>query len=178
MTNIPTLFFAFYSLCYLPVGRTSLHHTRLVFFPLKTKSHTVNFSLDLCCYFLMLGMISRDSYVGYSLLMKTLNLFCACEFKCVCVCVSQQLCIIKINDIVHLLPKHRHTHTSNKPSWRSRLCFSKRTIFCLPLWLSLSRSLFISPSISISLSAQNAKLLHFSLAPLLPCSSTHLVINS
>ena len=105
-----------------------------------------------------------------------------------CVCVSRQFmwagCIIKINDIACPLPKQRHTHThthihtATNPSWRLRLCFSKRTIFCLPLWLSLSHSLFISPSISISLSAQNAKLLHFSLAPLLPCSSTHLVINS
>lgn len=70
------------------------------------------------------------------------------------------------------------THIATNPSWRLRLCFSKRTIFCLPLWLSLSHSLFISPSISISLSAQNAKLLHFSLSPLSSCSSTHLVINS
>lgn len=87
-------------------------------------------------------------------------------------------CIIKINDKAHPQPKNRHSHAATNPSWRLRLCFSKRTIFCLPLWLSLYHSLFISASISLSLSAQNAKLLHFSLSPFLPGSSTHLVINS
>lgn len=121
--------------------------------------------------------VRRDAHVGYHQLMKTLNLLRVCVQ-----CVNLRVCvplrfmwagyIIKINDIVCPQPKQTHTllhtHAATNPSWRLRLCFSKRTIFCLPLWLSLSHSLSISPSISVSLSAQNAKLLHFSLAPLLP----------
>lgn len=89
------------------------------------------------------------THAGNSLLMKTLNLFCVCEFN-----VSQQLVwagrIIKINDTEHLMPEKK-TCAATNPSRCLRLRLSEKTIFLFtPLALVVSFPLYLSLHLSLS----------------------------